>query len=107
MAQLHNHATAGHFGIKKTVERVKRRFYWALCRSDMQMWCVRCPLCSLRKGPIPRQKAALGKYVEGPPVERVAIDVMGPFVLSGRGNRYLLVAMDYFSKWPEAFALPS
>ena len=39
-------------------------------------------------------------------MERIAIDVMGSFVLSDRGNRYLLVAMDYFSKWPEAYAIP-
>ena len=54
-----------------------------------------------------RQKARLGKYVVGAPLERVAIDVMGPLVRSTKGNRYLLVVMDYFSKWPEAYALPN
>ena len=107
VAQLYNHPTVGHFGIKKTVERVKQRFYWAQCRSDVQMWCARCSLCSSKKGPIPHRKAPLGKYVIGASMERVAIDVMGPFVLSDRGNRYLLVAMDYFSKWPEASHYPA
>lgn len=32
---------------------------------------------------------------------------MGPLVRSTKGNRYLLVVMDYFSKWPEAYALPN
>ncbi len=32
---------------------------------------------------------------------------VGPLTLSDRGNRYVLVAMDYFSKWPEAYALPA
>ncbi|GKA10581.1 reverse transcriptase domain-containing protein [Tanacetum coccineum] len=35
-----------------------------------------------------------------------AIDFMGPFPLS-RGNKYLLVAVDYLSKWDEAKALPT
>ena len=70
------------------------------------MWCARCALCSSKKGPSRRQKAPLAKYVVGSPMERIAIDVMGPFVLSDRGNRYLLVAMDYFRKWPEAYAIP-
>ena len=38
-------------------------------------------------------------------MERIAVDVMGPLIRSDRGNRFLLVAMDYFSKWPEAYAL--
>ena len=54
-----------------------------------------------------RQKARLGKYGVRSPLERVAIDVMGPLVRSTKGNRYLLVVMDYFSKWPGAYALPN
>jgi transposase InsO family protein len=107
LMQLHDHPTAGHFGVNKTVERVKQSFYWINCRSEVRLWCERCPLCCSRKGPIPRQKAALGKYVVGAPMERIAVDVMGPLTLSDRGNRYVLVAMDYFSKWPEAYALPA
>lgn len=39
-------------------------------------------------------------------MERVAVDVVGPLPHSNRGNRYVLSAMDYFTKWPEAYALP-
>nr|GEU44534.1 reverse transcriptase domain-containing protein [Tanacetum cinerariifolium] len=34
------------------------------------------------------------------------IDFMGPF-LSSRGNKYILMAIDYLSKWVEAKALPT
>jgi transposase InsO family protein len=34
--------------------------------------------------------------------ERKAIDVAGPFPQSAQGNQYLLIAVDYFTKWPEA-----
>jgi hypothetical protein len=43
----------------------------------------------------------------GAPFERIAIDVVGPFPKSSQGNRYLLVAMDYFTKWLEAYAIPN
>jgi hypothetical protein len=41
----------------------------------------------------------------GAPFEKRAIDVAGPFPLSDKENRYLLIAMDYFTKWPEAYAI--
>jgi len=40
-------------------------------------------------------------------MERVAIDVLGPLPETNQGNKYILIAMDYFSKWPEAYALPN
>ena len=41
------------------------------------------------------------------PLERVAMDILGPLPPTRQGNRYILVIMDYFTKWPEAFALPN
>jgi len=46
------------------------------------------------------------QYNVGAPFERIAIDIAGPFPDSDKGNRYLLIAMDYFTKWPEVYAIP-
>lgn len=46
------------------------------------------------------------QLVVGAPMERVAVDVMGLFSCTDRGNHYVLAAMDYFTKWPEAYVLP-
>ena len=35
------------------------------------------------------------------------MDILGPLPVTARGNRYVLVVMDHFTKWPEAFALPN
>ncbi|GJV61868.1 reverse transcriptase domain-containing protein [Tanacetum coccineum] len=40
------------------------------------------------------------------PGDITGIDFMGPFP-SSRGNKYILVAVDYLSKWVEAKALPA
>ena len=37
-------------------------------------------------------------------MERMAVDVTGPLLPMPRGNRYICVVMDYFTKWPEAYA---
>ena len=39
-------------------------------------------------------------------MERVEVDVVGLFPTTNSGNRWVLTAMDYFTKWPEAYALP-
>lgn len=37
----------------------------------------------------------------GGPVERIAINIAGPFPDSDGGNRKLVVAMEYFTKYSE------
>jgi hypothetical protein len=34
------------------------------------------------------------------------MDILGPFPVSKLGNRYIVVAVDYVTKWAEAVALP-
>lgn len=46
------------------------------------------------------------RYNVGAPFERIAIDILGPLPRSSDGNKYMLVAMDYFTKWPEAYSIP-
>ena len=41
----------------------------------------------------------------GFPFEKIAINIVGPLTKKQRGNRYLLVAVDYYTPWPEAYAL--
>ena len=39
--------------------------------------------------------------------EQVGIDLIGPLPTSSRGNRFIVTLGDYFSKWPEAEAIPN
>ncbi|KAG7491797.1 hypothetical protein MATL_G00007640 [Megalops atlanticus] len=103
----HGTAGAGHYGVNKTLGRLRERFYWGRCRRDVATFCIRCDVCTAKKGPTDRSRAPLQQLFSGSPMERVAIDVLGPFPRSEAGNRYVLIAMDYFTKWPEAYAIPS
>ena len=91
LKQLHDSPAAGHLGIKKTTERVKARFYWCGLRRDVELWCVRCDVCASRKKPSKTPRAPMKTYNVGAPMERIAIDVMGPLPASDRDNKYILV----------------
>ncbi len=40
-------------------------------------------------------------------MQLVATDIVGPFPESSKGNSYILVASDYFTRWVEAYAIPN
>ena len=39
-------------------------------------------------------------------MERLHIDVLGPFIESNSGNKYVIMMVDQFSKWLECFPVP-
>ena len=39
-------------------------------------------------------------------MEKVGIDLMGPFATSAEGNKYIVVIQDYFTKWVVAEGIP-
>ena len=43
----------------------------------------------------------------GYPLERIQIDILGPLAETNRGNKYVAVVVDMYTKWPEAYALPN
>ncbi|GBN84704.1 hypothetical protein AVEN_234630-1 [Araneus ventricosus] len=106
LRQTHESASEGHFGVMKTLCRTSERFYWDRLRTDVEKWCRECQACGARKGLKTRNKGLLQHYNAGALFERIALDILGLFPVTTKGNRYVLVLMDYFAKWTDAIPIP-
>lgn len=101
----HENVTAGHFGPSKTLTKVLSYYYWPTVHKDVFNFCRSCVKCQQRKRPARYNKEPLVNLpISQTPFEMVAVDVLGPLPQTYEGNRYIIVFMDYFTKWPEATA---
>ena len=87
-------------GSQLVVPQRERRVYWFI-----QTYVASCTVCLARKSPCPR-RAPMGHVTVGRRWERVAMDLLEMSITSAKGNRYLLVMVDCFSRWTEACPLP-
>ena len=70
-------------------------------------WCKSCDLCARCKpGPGQGRAPLTGSEISFP-LERIAIDIVGPLPITRDGNEYIIVIGDYFSKWKEAYPAPN
>ena len=98
------HDDSGHQGTDRTMARLSERAYWVGMGRDVADHCGRCAKCQIAKAP--RNKPApLQPVIACRPWEMVAVDIL-KVPMSTQGNQYLLVAQDYFSKWPFAKPIP-
>ncbi|GJY72232.1 reverse transcriptase domain-containing protein [Tanacetum coccineum] len=103
----HNGPTGGHHGANYTAKKVfDAGFYWPTIYRDAHDLVTRCDACQ-RQGKISQRDEMPQNAIQVCEIFDVwGIDFMGPFP-SSRGNKYILVAVNYLSKWVEAKVLPT
>lgn len=92
----HGDHVGGHMSSDKTLQVVKRRFFWPHLRDSVKGFCKACDRCVARKSH-KRPRAPLKRYMVGMPHERVSMYLMGPITETARGNKYVLVVSDHFT----------
>nr|GEZ51384.1 reverse transcriptase domain-containing protein [Tanacetum cinerariifolium] len=103
----HNGPTGGHHGTNFTAKKVfDAGFFWPTIYKDAHEFVKNCDSCQ-RQGKISQRDEMPQNSIQICEIFDVwGIDFMGPFSYSRR-NKYILVAVDYLSKWVEAKRLPT
>ncbi|XP_070049687.1 uncharacterized protein [Nicotiana tomentosiformis] len=97
----------GHFGgIQIAAKVLESRLYWPTLFKDAHAWVKSCDECQRTGNKSLRHEMPVTTIQEVEVFDIWGIDFMGPFV-SSYGYKYILVAVDYVSKWVEAVALPT
>uniref|UniRef100_A0A8C7F2V4 Gypsy retrotransposon integrase-like protein 1 n=1 Tax=Oncorhynchus kisutch TaxID=8019 RepID=A0A8C7F2V4_ONCKI len=101
----HSHVLGGHLARDKTIDRIMQIFYWPRVTRDVARYCRTCDQCQ-RTAPRPHLRNPLIPLpIIETPFERIAMDLVGPLPKSARGHEYILVVIDYATKFPEAIPL--
>jgi hypothetical protein len=97
--ESHDAPTAGHLGKDKTLEQVKRRFYWPGMDADVLKYVRSCEACQRNK---PSQQATAGLLQPLPiptrPWQQVSMDLITQLPKSRRGHDAIVVFVDKLTK---------
>ena len=106
LSTAHDSPVAGHFSHRKTSDKIFHKFFWPGAGADIKRYCRSCSVCqkSSSKGNV-RKVPLVAMPVISEPFSRVAIDIVGPVNVSGRGHKYILTLMDCATRFPEAVPL--
>ena len=101
---MHGGAIGDHLGMAGTLALAEQGFYWpGMCADVSRIYTeCDCDMLNRRRG----RRKPLHQYIVGVPMERLAMDVAGPYPITSSGNQYCLMVGCYFSRWLECFPIP-
>lgn len=104
LEDAHNGLLAGHLAEKRVYDRLRRGYWWQGMRRDVRKHCRSCLTCATRRGVGRASHPPLQPIPVGGPFHCVGVDIL-KLPLTYDGNQYVLVFLDYLTKWVEAFPI--
>ena len=97
--EIHSRICGEHLGARALASKVLGAgFFWPILQSDALKKVKMCDKCQRH---VPIQSA----LIQSIPFAQWGLDILGPFPQASGQRKFLLVAIDYFTKWIEAKAL--
>jgi len=97
---------SSHLGEWKTTKGVQQNWYWPGMHSEVRRWVKACHTCQKSKNSGSKEANTTHHLYAGRPWQKIAIDFTGPLDTTTRGNKWILVITDHFTRWCDGIALP-
>ena len=104
--KIHCLVYSGHLGRRKTYKTMSQRFYRPFLGKDVDKYVQSCDICQKIKSSGQQHKTELKIITPSRTNELVATDLAGPFNSTVRGNKYLDIINDCYSKYLVCRAIP-
>lgn len=106
LKDYHDSVFGGHFGIAKTYDRIRRRFYWKGMKRYIAEYISNCQKCQRNKiGRATRMKLC-ETDLSHKPFDKIYIDLVGPLPETASGNKHILSMVDDLTRFVEFVAIP-
>ncbi|KAF5196167.1 Pol polyprotein, partial [Thalictrum thalictroides] len=99
------HRATGHGSPKVTYYWLRERYYWDYMLESLVDLIDSCQRCKVQW--TWKEKFNLNPVAPKFAFHTVSIDTIGPLPVSRKGNRWIIVAIDNFTRWVEAKAVPA
>lgn len=103
------HELCGHYGIRRTAAMLASKYWWHGMLADTAAVVNKCEHCSRVAASFNQRGNRI--ELQSIPISSLGfrwhVDLAGPFPDSKCGNRYIMVAVEAFSKWLEVVPIPN
>lgn len=97
---MYHHDNAGHFAVERTLTNIGNNYWFPRMRKYVSRYISACLACAYNKAPSGRKEGFLHPIPKVTiPMDTIHLDHLGPFVKSSRGNVYLIMVIDAFTKF--------
>ncbi|XP_076917131.1 uncharacterized protein LOC143577072 [Bidens hawaiensis] len=101
--EIHEGICGLHVGPRMVVAKIMNvGYYWPVMHMDAVKEIKKCESCQRHEPHMLKPQNKLIPVTSAWPFQKWAIDIMGPFPEAPGWVKFLLVAIDYFTKWVEA-----
>ena len=99
MRYFHTNYSGLHQAARRIYKTMKPYVAWFGMLADIKQFVNHCRTCKLAKTNPSKRAGFMQQFTAKEPYEMIAIDLVGPLPVTSRGMRYILIAIDRFSRF--------